>query len=125
VSSALGIFNFLTMSRRPTGPQPKIVLESRAGVNGFAAWHTGIRGESQTVETWVDTSDYAGAEALAQLYAAAVGSVLPIMYAGAILPFSALVLSVDAQPEPLVIGFGGLSGVSRAGVRATWQILTR
>ena len=123
--SALGNFDFLTMSRRPVGPLPKIAIESRAGVNGVAAWNTGTRGEVQTIETYVDVPTFGYAQTLADLYATVVGSLLPITYAGQTLPFVALVLSVEAQPEAIVLGVGGLSGVSRAAVRATWQIVTR
>ncbi len=125
MTSSLGIFDFLTMSRRPVGPAPKIVLESRPGIHGFSAWNTGVRGEVQTIETLVDSPNLSTAKLLAELYRGAVGAVVPIMHAGEILPYAALILSVDPQPEPIVLGVGGLSGISRATLKATWQILTR
>ncbi|WP_291321222.1 hypothetical protein [Desulfonatronospira sp.] len=123
--SSLGQFEFLTMDRKPAGPVQRVALESRAGIPGYAAFLTGARGEQQTVETWVDQPTFASAQWLAEQYRWLVGSVVPIVYAGESLPYSALLVNVDAQPERIVIGYGGLSPVARAGVRATWTLVTR
>ncbi len=123
--SSLGQFEFLTMNRRPAGPVQRVALESRAGVPGYAAYLTGARGEQQTVETWVDQPSFSAAQWLAEQYRWSVGSVVSIVYAGESLGYDALLLNVDAQPERIVIGYGGLSVVARAGVRATWTFVTR
>lgn len=110
------------MHPRPQGAQEGIVLESRAGAAGHAAWKTGSRGESITVETLADVSSYANAVTLCGSYEAAAGSLLACTMGGASVG-TYLVTRVNATPEAIVLGVGGLAGQSRALVRATWHLV--
>jgi hypothetical protein len=124
-ASQIGSYSVLTMDRRPTPPTQKIQLESKAGVAGNAAWTTGVRSEPQQITTVVDVSTWSAAVALCGTYQALIGTVVALVYAGVSLSYSALILDVDAQPEPIRLGAGGLSGTSGALVRARWTIETR
>ena len=125
MSSSFGSLAFLTMEPRPPAPTAKLQLESRAGVAGNAAWNTGVRSGSVQVETVADVSSWSAAVTLAATYEAAVGTVLAITYGGQSLSYYALILSVEARPEKIVKGLGGLSGNSAAIVRARWTVETR
>lgn len=122
MAAALGAFSFLTMNPRPQGAQEGIVLESRAGAAGHAAWKTGSRGESITVETVVDVSTYAAAVTLCGQYEAAAGSLLACTMGGNAVG-TYLVTRVNATPEAIVLGVGGIAGQSYAMVRATWHLV--
>jgi hypothetical protein len=124
-ASYFGTAAFLTMVPRPQGPTQKIALESRPGVNGNAAWATGIRSEPQQIETLRDVVDWSAALTLCAGYQAMVGSVVTVTYAGTLQAFAALILDVDPQPESIVKGLGGVAGASTALVRARWTIETR
>lgn len=124
-ASAFGAYNFVVMDRRPAAPTQKIQLESRAGVAGNAAWQTGVRSEPQQVNTVRDVADYATAVTLCASYQSLVGTVVTITYGGVVLGYSALVLDVDAQPEAIAKGVGGIAGASYGLVRARWTIETR
>lgn len=125
MASSFGSLTFLTMEPRPPAPTAKVQLESRAGVTGNAAWNTGVRSGPVQVETVADVSSWSGAVTLAATYEAAVGTVLSITYGGQSLGYNALILSVEARPEKIVKGMGGLSGSSAAIVRARWTVETR
>ena len=124
-ASAFGVYDFLVMEQRPAAPAQKIQLESRAGVAGNAAWSTGVRSEPQQISTIRDVATYSDAVNLCASYEGIVGTVVTIIYGGVALLYSALILSVDAQPEAIVGGVGGIAGSSRALVRARWTIETR
>jgi hypothetical protein len=124
-ASAFGAYDFVQMSRRPAAPTQKIVLESRAGVAGNAAWSTGVRSDPQQIQTLRDVGTYSDAVTLCATYENLVGTVVSITYGGAVLGYTALVLAVEAQPEAVALGVGGIAGSSAALVRATWTIETR
>jgi len=99
-----------------------VVLESRAGAAGHAAWKTGTRGEHQTCESLVDVTTYALAEALVALYEAASGEIRACTIGGVLIG-NFLITHVGAKAEAVVLGIGGLNGLSRAQVHATWHLV--
>lgn len=123
--SSFGAYTFLSMDRRPAAPTEKIQLESKPGVAGNAAWKTGVRSDTQQVNTITDFVSYAAAQTAAATYQSLVGSVLAVTHGGVALGFYALILDVDAQPEAIVLGKGGTIATSRALVRTRWTIETR
>ena len=124
-TSSLGAATFVSMDRRPAKPTQKIQLESKPGVAGSAAWLTGVRSDPQQVTTVADVASYSAAQTLCATYQAMVGTVVAITHGGVSLGYYALILDVDAQPEAIALGVGGLGGSSRALVRARWTIETR
>ncbi len=123
--SSIGTFTFVSMQPPPSFPYQGIELESRAGINGYAAWKTGITADPFGVTTLRDVATLGAAESLFTSYQALVAAdPVLIAYAGSYLPFRVLVLRVE--PEELratVLGVGGINGVSRAIVRAKWLLL--
>lgn len=122
--SYFGTTPFWTMDPRPPAPQPKVQLESRAGVAGNAAWNTGTRSGPVQIETLADCASWSAAVTLAASYEALVGTVQAITFGGQTLSYSALILAVEARPEKIVAGYS-VYGTSRAMVRARWTIETR
>lgn len=125
-NSQIGTFQFVSMAPPPVYPRAGLEYESRAGVDGYAAWKTGNTAERFAVSTFADTASLAAAIALYGSYQALVGqSPQAIYYAGTALPFLVLVEKVEAEEiRSIVRGVGGVLGNSAAIVRAKWTLIS-
>jgi hypothetical protein len=125
---SIGEFQFINLSRLPSGPMRRTSREVRPGVNGGTLWDSGVRSEPIQVVSVVDVATISDAVDLVRQYEAAVGETpLPIKFAGDGLN-GLLVVPVDVQPleqgvHATVIGCGGtVGGNSNALCRAVWTL---
>jgi len=124
-TNRIGTFDVISLTPRPPSATEQVVLETRSGSDGVAAWKTGVRGRPYAVTTVVDANSLANAQALCTQYEALTGTLVSIRHAGQLMPFTVLVMQVDATPEKIVKGFGGtIGGQSDAIVRAKWKLIT-
>lgn len=124
-NSAIGPFNFIAMSKPPEGPNQRLALETRAGVNGTSVWKIGDGGQPFQIRTTADAANFAAAVALFRSYEAAIGTgPVGLIFGGVGMNY--LVAILDVSPDDVAataIGVGGLLGSSNAIVRATWKLL--
>jgi hypothetical protein len=123
--SQIGTFTFVSMLPPPPFPYQNLEFEARAGVNGYAAWKTGIMADQFQVSTLIDLPTIAAAATIFSNYQALVAaSPVGIAYAGMPLPFYVLVQKVEAEEmRATVLGVGGINGTSRAILRAKWTLI--
>lgn len=121
---SIGSFAFLTMTPVPPTRRKRLTVETRPGADGYSIWLDGTRGELWRPETVIDIFSHALAQQLKANYEAACGSnPVPVVYAG-VLYNNAVIRDVQVQIQDQLMGVGGFaSPLSRALVRATWDIL--
>ncbi len=123
---AIGNFNFVSMSQPSLRPAQQPHIEARPGVNGVAVWKTGTRGVPFVVRTMVDVLTPTGAVQLFALYRNAI--LTEPMVFEFMIPHDHPVLVLDVQPVPgevsaVLIGVGGVNGLSQGICRAEWTLL--
>ncbi len=119
-------FNFIDIVGFPLETTEQPVLEMRAGVDGHALWKTGKRGDPFTVTTWRDCIDIGDAALAAQNYRVARSRSIAIQWAGLIFTTKFDVLDVrpvDRGVESIILGVGGVLGVSNALCIAQWHLI--
>jgi len=124
-ASSIGAFDFVSMLPPPSFPFAGMEFEARAGVNGYAAWKTGYAADRFSVTTVRDVVNFAAATVLFANYQTLVGAnPQTIYYGGGQLPFYVLVEKVEPEEiRQVVLGVGGINGVSRGLVRAKWMLI--
>jgi len=125
---SIGEFDFISLSRLPSGPMRRTSREVRPGVNGGTLWDSGVRSEPIQVVSTVDVATIGDAIELVRQYEATVGeNPLTIKFAHDALN-GLTVVPVDVQPleegvHATVIGCGGtVGGNSNALCRVVWTL---
>lgn len=124
--SSIGNHQFVTIDRRPPGPQEGVVFESQAGVDGVTAWLTGNVGRTSHIASFRDCVNLADAlnHMAAYELTPALGP-LAIYYGNVQLPFGVKVFDVKPiEIKQIVHGIGGVLGQSKAILRARWSVMT-
>lgn len=123
--SSIGVYTFVSMLPPPSHPFAGMEFESRAGVDGYAAWKTGYAADRFSVTTFRDLANLAAAQAQFALYQTLVGaSPVAIVHAGSTLPFYVLVERVEPEEiRAILLGVGGINNLSYGIVRAKWSLI--
>lgn len=120
---SIGFFSFLNMTPVPPRRRKRLMVETRAGADGYAIWLDGTRGEVYRPETVVDVGSHAFAQIVKRNYEDMVGSnPVTLVHAGVVYP-NCVIKDVQAQIFDQFMGVGGFSLVPRALVRANWELL--
>lgn len=122
MASSIGGIAFLRFDRRPPTAGEQVTLEAQAGKDGHAAWQTGSRGRTFSLATMRDVDTFANAQTLCATLEALRGTVVAIVFADTALG-NYLVNNVEATPEKILHGQGGVvGGASAAIVSANWTL---
>lgn len=125
ITHKIGSFPFVNMSPVPPNPKRRLMIETRAGVDGHAVWYDGTRGEIWTPRTVANFPSHAFARVQKQLYEAAIGQRLSIIYADDASYNPVVVQDVQCEIIDQAGGVGGLITplTTRALLRADWTLL--
>lgn len=121
----IGNFDFINMSRVPSGAMTQLDREVRPGVNGVTVWDTGSRSTPFQVLTAADTVDVLNARAALRQYQAIAGrNPVELWFAGV---FDSMVIvhhvdSIDDGIYQTLLGVGGRLGTSHGMIRALWTL---
>jgi hypothetical protein len=128
MNMAIGDFEFINLSRLPSGPMRRLTREDRPAINGGTLWDSGVRSEPIQVVSVVDVATISDAVSLFRDYEATVGgNPLPVRFAGDAID-GLTVVPVHVEPieegvHATVIGCGGtIGGNSQALCRAVWTL---
>lgn len=122
---SIGTFNFIDMKPVPPTPKQRLIVETRAGVDGMSIWKDATRGEVYRPRTVVDVADHDAAIALIEDYEEAVGGA-PLVVTYYDTAYTAMVvLDVKCRIVDQIIGVGGLDGSPEALVIADWELIVR
>lgn len=118
-------FPFIDLTPAPPTVAAKLLVQSRAGVDGVSIWHTGTRGETFAMQSVVNVPNAVAGHRLLHRYQTLIGKPDPvrIMWAGDWLDdVKFFVLDVrPLQIKQIALGIGGVGGgVSYGLCRCQW-----
>lgn len=124
------VFDFVRMDV-PQYLSRKVNYTSRTGVDGFAVWDAGYRGEARSITTWADFTSYQLAWEEYQLgYLKARAKLVEIEHENTHTQHKLRAIVTDVQPfgrgiRSTVCGVGGLQGFNINGgvAQAQWTVL--
>lgn len=123
VTHSLGSFTFINMTPVPPRKRKRLMVESRAGVDGVAVWLDAERGQIYRPQTVVDVESHAAAQTLKDSYEAACGGdPVQLTYADVVYP-DVVIMDVEVRIVDQVLGIGGINETVKALVYATWDLI--
>lgn len=122
---SIGAFEFLNLAGYPVGIQQVTEYTARPGVNDFALWLQGTRGEPFELESVVDVTTHAAGQVLAQLYRDSVGSMAALVFASVSFGTVAILGVPSVECQAIASGVGGLVVNPGAVVRARWRLAVK
>ena len=118
----IGAFRFLTMSNEPMLKQKQLIIEARAGIDGYSAWLEASRGEPTPIFTAADTANY---EQDRWNYVQSIGSVVPVIFDGVLVPGNFLILEVTPRKRSLLFGRQVIAtSTPNAIISAQWTLVS-
>jgi hypothetical protein len=126
-------FAFISLSAPPEYPAAQVEIESRAGQDGSALWHLGVRGMPFQMESIVEAPTVSHAAVLLRLYRQLIaGDPVDMVWGGfEVEGVTYSVLAVEPAQrgiQAVLFGKGGVSGpasVSLGVCRCVWTLLPR
>lgn len=127
MSFSIGDFDFVSLTPMLADSHQRIAIEARPGIDGFALWQTGKRGEPQQLMSFRDAPNLSVAQQLYRAYLTLIGGeAVQLRFAGITAAQKVDVLDVRPAPEGvkrILAGFGGLEGTSFAICTCVWTVL--
>lgn len=122
--NAIGNFEFIRLDGSLEVPLMSFAIESRAGVDGYAIYQTGSRGQPIRVRSVVDTPNWAMAEVVYVQYTTTIGSIVQAWQNYITLPSTWYFVQRVGAPQihNNIIGVGGLNGGATL-LRCVWDLL--
>ena len=122
---SIGLFDFIDLSRPPSGPKFELEREVRPGVEGVTFWSLGRRSAPYTLTSVRDCEDISEALNTLAAYQGAVGSgPLALVWAG--VPQGQVIVHdvepLDGGAQATLLAIGGVLGTSRAILRCAWTL---
>jgi hypothetical protein len=130
VQNWIGAYQFVTLSRPPTGITPGTRLMTRPGVAGVAMWLTAERGRPFVLRSGLDTVNYGLAIFTYKLYRTLVGTNPTRLIQGNVswTDEDTKILVLDVLPageegiRALIGGVGGLNYPSQGFLECDWTL---
>lgn len=123
----IGPFEFINLSKLPSYPTKLLTRETRPGQDGVTLWLGGKVAPVQVLQSVVDCSTLADAEAELRAYENLVGAgPVDVVWAGrnqgGVKAIVGGVMPLEEGVHAMVIGIGGTKGTSEAMLRAAWLL---